>query len=214
MEEGPEPQELMEQVEENLHKKHEASEPEEKEGGSSHRSKHMRSAITAAVLAVLAAIGSLLSGHAANEAILLQTKASNQWSYYQAKSTKAHLYEVNKTLMQAFMHIVASNNNNKQSAQPKPGEHDPLSDLSAQADAKMKGYEKEKAEIENKATELEKESAHAFGAHQMYSFGVACFQIGIVLASVSILVESGLMYGLSITSGVIGVVLLIMGYVD
>jgi Domain of unknown function (DUF4337) len=213
MEEGPEPQELMEQVEENLHKKHTSPESEEEGGGGSHRSKHMRSAITAAVLAVLAAIGSLLSGHAANEAILLQTKASNQWSYYQAKSTKAHLYEVNKTLMQAFMHIVASNNN-KQSVQPKPGEHDPLSDLSAQADAKMKGYEKEKTEIENKATELEKESAHAFGAHQMYSFGVACFQIGIVLASVSILVDSGLMYGLSITSGVIGVVLLIVGYVN
>jgi Domain of unknown function (DUF4337) len=213
MEEGPEPQELMEQVEETLHKKHASSEGEEEGGGGSHRSKHMRSAITAAVLAVLAAIGSLLSGHAANEAILLQTKASNQWSYFQAKSTKAHLYEVNKTLMQAFMHIVASNNN-KQNVQAKPGEHDPLSDLSAQADSKMKGYEKDKTEIENKATELEKESAHAFGAHQMYSFGVACFQIGIVLASVSILVDSGLMYGLSITSGVIGVVLLIMGYVD
>jgi hypothetical protein len=211
MEEGPEPQELMEQVEENLHKKHAASEHEE-EGGTSHRSKHMRSAITAAVLAVLAAIGSLLSGHAANEAILLQTKASNQWSYFQAKSTKAHLYEVNKTLMQAFMHLVS--HSSKEFTPPKPGEKDPLSELTTQADTKMKGYEKEKTEIEHKATELEKESAHAFGAHQMYSFGVACFQIGIVLASVSILVDSGLMYGLSITAGVIGVVLLVMGYVD
>ena len=50
------------------------------------------SAVTAAVLAVLAAIGSLLSGHAVNQAILEQTKATDQWAYYQTKSTKGHVY--------------------------------------------------------------------------------------------------------------------------
>ena len=53
------------------------------------------SAVTAAVLAVLAAIGSLLSaGHAVNQAILEQTKATDQWAFYQAKSTKSHVYQV------------------------------------------------------------------------------------------------------------------------
>ena len=60
------------------------------------------SAITAAVLAVLAACGSLLSGNAVNEAILGQTKATDQWAYYQAKSTKAQLYEVGGKLIQAL----------------------------------------------------------------------------------------------------------------
>ena len=60
------------------------------------------SAITAAVLAVMAAMASLLSGHAVNQAILAQTRATDQWSYYQAKSTKQQLYEVGGKLIEAL----------------------------------------------------------------------------------------------------------------
>jgi uncharacterized membrane protein len=208
-EEGPEPQELMDQVEENVHRRHEEAESElgkEKSASRRHSANHMRSAITAAILAVCAAIGSLLSGHAANDAILLQSKASDQWSYYQAKSTKGHLYEVNRTLVEAFMQM-------SQTGKSGPGADKPLKDLTSQIESKMKGYDKDKKEVEDKAVDLEKESAHAFAAHEMYSFGVACFQIGIVMASVSILVESAPLYMLSIAGGVVGVILLIVGYV-
>jgi hypothetical protein len=208
VEEGPEPQELMESVGENIEAKNGG---EEKESSSSkrHSANHMRSAITAAILAVCAAIGSLLSGHAANDAILLQSKASDQWSYYQAKSTKGHLYEINKSLIEAFMQIEQVDKGGASTADAKK----PLKDLTNQIERKMKGYEKDKKEVEDKATDLEKESTHAFAAHEMYSFGVACFQIGIVMASVSILVESAPLYMMSIAGGVLGVVLLIVGYV-
>src|SRR5881394_4462495 len=46
-------------------------------------------ALSTAILAVLAAIASLLSGKHANEAMISQIEASDQWSYYQAKSIKA-----------------------------------------------------------------------------------------------------------------------------
>src|SRR5438067_2404911 len=46
-------------------------------------------ALSTAVLAVLAAIAGLLSGKHANEAMVSQIEASDQWSYYQAKSMKA-----------------------------------------------------------------------------------------------------------------------------
>ena len=46
-------------------------------------------ALSTAILAVLAAIASLLSGEHANEAMINQIEASDQWSYYQAKSIKA-----------------------------------------------------------------------------------------------------------------------------
>jgi uncharacterized membrane protein len=212
VEEGPEPQELMESVGENIESKHEG---EEKESSSSkrHSANHMRSAITAAILAVCAAIGSLLSGHSANDAILLQSKASDQWSYYQAKSTKGHLYEVNRTLVEAFMQMnQAGKTGGGTAGVDGAAAQKPLKDLTVQIESKMKGYEKEKTLVEDKATELEKESEHAFAAHEMYSFGVACFQIGIVMASVSILVESAPLYMMSIAGGVLGVVLLIVGY--
>ena len=68
MEEGPEPQEWVEKAAEEGHH------------GPAHATegRTMASAITAAVLAVLAAAGSLLSGHAANEAILAQTRAAER----------------------------------------------------------------------------------------------------------------------------------------
>jgi hypothetical protein len=205
MEEGPEPQELMEHVEHNLHGEGHEEGAGEKHGG--HGSKHLRPAVTAAVLAVLAAIGSLLSGHAANDAILLQSHASDQWSYFQAKSTKSHLYENNKTLLEAFTRVVGP--------QTKAGEasaHEVLKEIASTAEAKIKGYEKEKKEIEEKATDLEKESATQLGKHELYSFAVACFQIGIVIASISILVDSGALYAFSVVGGVGGTVLLLMGY--
>src|SRR5262245_54886740 len=93
MEEGPEPQEWVERAAEEHHHDHAAAHPDghAPEGATP---VPRASAVTAAVLAVLAAIGSLLSGHAANQAILAQSKATDQWAYFQAKSTKGHLYEV------------------------------------------------------------------------------------------------------------------------
>src|ERR1041385_8081449 len=46
-------------------------------------------ALSTAILAVLAAIAGLLSGKNANEAMMSQIEASDQWNYYQAKSIKA-----------------------------------------------------------------------------------------------------------------------------
>ena len=67
MEEGPEPQEWVERAAEEHH--HEPG-PGHAHAAEGKRPDHTASAVTAAVLAVMAAVGSLLSGHAANQAIL------------------------------------------------------------------------------------------------------------------------------------------------
>src|SRR5438874_13642592 len=51
-------------------------------------------ALSTALLAVLAAISGLLSGRHVNEAMMNQIEASDQWSFYQAKSIKASVLEV------------------------------------------------------------------------------------------------------------------------
>ncbi len=48
-------------------------------------------AICTALMAVLAAIAGLLAGHFSNEALIDQIKASDQWAFYQAKSIKAEI---------------------------------------------------------------------------------------------------------------------------
>src|SRR5205823_1484128 len=55
-------------------------------------------ALSTAVLAVLAAIAGLLSGHHVNEAMMNQIEASDQWSYYQAKSIEAAVLDAKMSL--------------------------------------------------------------------------------------------------------------------
>ena len=55
-------------------------------------------ALSTAVLAVLAAITGLLSGKHANEAMMSQIQASDQWNYYQAKSIKAAVLDAKMSL--------------------------------------------------------------------------------------------------------------------
>src|SRR5438094_885660 len=55
-------------------------------------------ALSTAILAVLAAIAGLLSGRYVNEAMMNQIEASDQWSYYQAKSIKAAVLDAKPAL--------------------------------------------------------------------------------------------------------------------
>src|ERR1700679_2325718 len=48
-------------------------------------------AISTAIMAVFAAIGGLMAGHYSEEAMIHQIKASDQWSFYQAKGIKADI---------------------------------------------------------------------------------------------------------------------------
>jgi acyl-CoA synthetase (NDP forming) len=61
-----------------------------------HENAHMTSwaekvALTTALFAVFAAISSLLSTHESDQSILYKIRASNHWSYYQAKGIKSML---------------------------------------------------------------------------------------------------------------------------
>ena len=58
--------------------------------------------ITMAILAVLVAIVSLLGHRAATEAVLNQSRASDQWAYYQAKNIRGHEDRLFANLTRSF----------------------------------------------------------------------------------------------------------------
>src|SRR6516164_9380360 len=139
MEEGPEPHEAIERtVEQHHHQEHEAHAAGAVRGV-------MMPAIAAAVLAVLAALASLLSGHAANQAILKQSQATDQWAFYQAKSTKGHIYEVSRELLAAIGE--ASGQARKQA-----------DGVMTKFQSQVEKYEKEKKDVQDEALALENES--------------------------------------------------------
>jgi hypothetical protein len=172
------------------------------EHGSAGRGNEMTvSAVTAAVLAVLAAFGSLLSGHAVNQAILDQTKATDQWAYYQAKSTKGHVYLVGGEIIKAL----SATQSPSTSASESHGQS--LRHFQEETER----YDREKEDIKKEAEHLEAESQHEFHKHHQFALGIACFQVGIVLASVSILVRIRAIYYLSLVAGAAGLVWTVLG---
>lgn len=78
----------MEEIEVPTEHLHEAIEEKAKEHETGWS---MYVAISTAMVAVLAALAGLMAGHHSNEALIDQIKASDQWSFYQAKGIKAEI---------------------------------------------------------------------------------------------------------------------------
>src|SRR5438046_8397236 len=109
-------------------------------------------ALSTAILAVLAAIAALLSGEHANEAMMNQIEASDQWNYYQAKSIKA-------SVLDAKMSLAGAPNESDQSKRDR--------------------YEKEQEEIKSDAERKEAAAKSNFHQHEVFARGVTMFQIAI-----------------------------------
>src|SRR3989441_7607099 len=152
---------------------------------------------TTALIAVLAAIASLESGTYSNEALLekneallAQTKASDQWAYYQAKSVKGTIYASQAAAAQA------SN-----------------SELAARAQKEAERYAKEEEEISKAAKELEKEvkedgerSNKSIEHHHRFAYAVTMFQISIALAAVAALSRQKFVWFAGLVVAVVGFV--------
>jgi hypothetical protein len=167
----------------------------EHEGGAFLR----KIALTTALLAVLAAVAALRAGATVNHALLLRTdatrlqsEASDQWAYYQAKSVKASVQEAVRAAWLAA------------------GKEPP-----AEVAERLARYEKEQEEIRAKAAELEKErdarlkeSEHLLHGHHHFAGSVALFQVAIALGAIAALARSRVVWAGSLVVGLGGAALL------
>ena len=143
-------------------------------------------ALSTAVLAVLAAIAGLLSGSHANEAMMNQIQASDQWGYYQAKSIKASVLEATMTL---------------------------ASSATAQDKEKAEKYQEEQAEIKREAEYKQTDAKANFHKHEVFARSVTMFQIAIAIAAISALTRRQRFWIVSLVFGGVGVVFLALGWV-
>jgi hypothetical protein len=158
-----------------------------------HQAEHSRErwiawvALSTAILAVLAAIAGLLSGQHANEAMMNQIEASDQWAYYQAKGIKAAVLDAKMNLSGA------------------PNEQDR---------AKAERYQEEQNEIQNEARTKETEARANFHKHETFAHGVTMFQIAIAVAAISALTAKRRFWLVSLIFGAAGCVFLVLGLVS
>ena len=145
-------------------------------------------ALSSALLAVLAAACSLLAGHRANEAMIEQLQASDQWAYYQAKGVKLAVLESKMELLRAL------------GKEPDPKD-----------EAKAAEYRNQQKEIEEKAREKEHSSGENLASHQILAKGVTVFQIAIAMGAIAALTRKKWLWFCSLGLGVVGTFFFIQG---
>ena len=156
-----------------------------------------------ALIAVLAAVAALESGAYSNEALILkndallaQTKASDQWAYYQAKSVKGTIYASQAAAMQ-----------------------DSKPDVAAKAQNEAQRYAREEEEISKSAKELEKEvkedsdrSNESMEHHHRFAYAVTMFQISIALAAVAALSRQRAVWLVGLVVAAVGLLYFVDGF--
>lgn len=157
-------------------------------------------AIFTAILSTLGAIVSYQGGASQNEAmlykneaVLKKAQATDQWGYYQAKSSKGHLMALAVDLA------------------PK--------DKADFYKSQVEKYEKEKAEIKKKAEELDAESKHAdelseqaMHPHHRLAQAMTLLQIAISLASITALTHRRWLFACAGIAAIGGVGLAVLGF--
>jgi hypothetical protein len=145
-------------------------------------------ALSTAMLAVFAAITGLMAGTSADESILSQMRASDQWAYYQAKGIKADMLASSNHILIAM------------------GKAPDTADI-----AKLKREKAEQQEIMARAKEFQKESDKHVAKHEVFSRGVTIFQIAIAIGAISILTKRKSLWLVSMGFAVIGIFFFIQG---
>lgn len=145
-------------------------------------------ALSSALLAVLAALAALLAGHHANEAILDQMKATDQWAYYQAKSIKQSVVTTKMEILTAL----------GKEAAPEDAE-------------KIRQYAKEQAQIEEAGHERERTSENHLLRHETLARTVTLLQVAIALAAISVLTKVRLLWVGGLALGALGAFFFLRG---
>jgi Domain of unknown function (DUF4337) len=182
-----ETRELLEHVEE----AEEATERREEFG--------RHAAMLVSLMAALLAIASLAGTRASTEAILSQEKASDTYNEYQANSLKRHVNLDDA----AALRILAAGGPQADKAETQAA--------ALERDVATK-YQPNQDDLLPKAQALEHERDLAESRHRGFQSAEAAFQLGIVLASISIVARSRPLLAVAAALGVVGLILALNGF--
>jgi len=161
-------------------------------------------ALTTVVFAVCATLSTFKGGGFSTKSVLAQSQASDQWSYYQAKSIKGYLYELQKEKLE--MELKASG---PRLPRALGEEYEKKREGYA---SKIKKYDGEKAKIEKDAKDLESTRDDAQRHSQGFGMAVIFLQIAILLSSIAALLKKKTVWLLGLATGVFGLVFFANGF--
>jgi len=146
-------------------------------------------ALSSAFLAAFAAMAALMAGFHANEAMIDRIKASDQWSYYQAKGIKSAVLESKLELLKSLK---------------KP--------VSDKDEEKAKGYKDDQEKISEDAKKFEEDSEGHLKHHETLAHSVTLFQVAIAVGAISALTRRKPFWFVSLGFGAVGLVFFVLGF--
>jgi hypothetical protein len=151
--------------------------------------------ITMAILAVLVASVSLMGHRAHTEEILNQTKATDQWSYYQAKDIRRRSYELFLDEISVF-----SLQNSEQVEKIK--EH---------YAEEVKRYKDEQKDIQSEAKNAENEVLREERRADKFDLGEVMLEAALVICSITLLTRKKIFWLSGVVLGLVGVIIAARG---
>lgn len=168
-----------------------------------HHSGEKAIGLTMAIWAGFLAIATLMSHSLHTEEMVLKGEANDQWAYYQAKNTRVHMYE-------ADARIAALLSDGQELAKGFLEEAKLEKEGVPAKDGKSAKDGAEK--IQEKAKDLDAETVLA-GRRANYYDGAELFlEMSIVLCSIALLAENRLFWKISFASTIVGVAVIVWGF--
>jgi Domain of unknown function (DUF4337) len=161
-------------------------------------------ALTTVIFAVCATLSTLKGGGFGSKAMMSQSQASDQWAYYQAKSVKGYLYELQREKLEMDMKTLKGTASRSLAA-------DYQKKIDGYAE-KIKKYEDEKAEITKTAKSLEAVRDEAQKHSGAFGLAAMFLQIAILLSSIAALMKKKFFWYFGMLSGLFGLMYFFNGF--
>jgi len=160
-------------------------------------------AVTTIVFAVCATLSTFKGGQHSTRAVLSQSKATNQWAYYQAKDMKQYLHELQKDgLDLALLNAGKAEGDYTKAVRAKEEAYA----------AKIAKYEAQKEEIKKQAETYDAAISEAQAHSAAFGMAIIFLQIAILLCSVSALMKLKPVWLGGMAVGVVGLVFFANGF--
>jgi Domain of unknown function (DUF4337) len=152
--------------------------------------------LTISILAVFVAAITLLGHRAHTEELLLQSQATDQWAFYQAKNIRLHEMQSMVDLLGAIT----------------PLDQAKTAVLREKYQKDVERYETDKDDISEKAKDLERERDVLSRRADRFDGGEALVEVGLVICSITLLTKRRGFWIGGVVVAVVGVVLAATGF--
>ena len=162
-------------------------------------------AITTVLIAVLATLSTFKGGGFSTRSLLNQTKASDQWAFYQSKSIKSYLYDMRRENMELQVASLGKQKGNDSLIHK-------YNVMAEEYKLKVEKYEKEKEEINKVATDFESLRDESKVHSDKFGIAVIFLQISILLSSIATLSKKRFVWVCGLFFGAIGLFFFLDGF--